>query len=216
MVSYIYGIHGPDGKIRYVGSTINPAQRMRQHRHVAFVDSNHEYRLDRSAWIREVGRNNISMRILDVVPDEIRAPMERIWISDLLEMGMHLFNLGNTPRGSSNWNSMSAKISAYRSTPEARSAQAEVARRVLRKPEYVEKIRQLVRSPERRAAASLRSRGERSGNAKLTESNVREIIARGKYAPYSEIAEQYCVKACTIGDILRGKTWKHIDRGGGV
>lgn len=52
--------------------------------------------------------------------------------------------------------------------------------------------------------------GERSGRAKLTEQQVREILAlRGKRR-LSDIAAEYAVGMTTIRHIQRGICWKHL------
>lgn len=56
------------------------------------------------------------------------------------------------------------------------------------------------------------ARGERDGNAKLTEDHVRAI--RGAYATgrmtQRELAERYGVTRPLIGYIVRGKIWRHL------
>ena len=56
----------------------------------------------------------------------------------------------------------------------------------------------------------LKPRGHEFYNAKLTEADIQEIKAHGKYATYQEIADRYSVTKATIRDVLIGKTWKHI------
>ena len=52
-------------------------------------------------------------------------------------------------------------------------------------------------------------KGERHSNAKLTEKNVRDIRRRKK-EPVAHLASIYGVSAYTIKDILRKRTWKHV------
>ena len=63
-------------------------------------------------------------------------------------------------------------------------------------------------------AKTYSKRGELAGNSKLTENNVVEAIKlynTGNYT-YNEIAIMFGVKLHTIGAIIRGTNWKHIDR----
>jgi hypothetical protein len=57
-----------------------------------------------------------------------------------------------------------------------------------------------------------RARGERHGKARLTSDQAREI--RALYAGGDQtlvgLAKRFGVDACTIGDIVHGRTWKHI------
>lgn len=53
--------------------------------------------------------------------------------------------------------------------------------------------------------------GSRHPNAKLTESGVRTIRALyAKGRSYKKIALEFGVASATIGDIIRGTSWKHI------
>jgi group I intron endonuclease len=56
--------------------------------------------------------------------------------------------------------------------------------------------------------------GEAVGSAKMTKDSVKEAIklyATGQYT-YKQIAEMFNVKPHTIGAIVRGTNWKHIER----
>lgn len=59
-----------------------------------------------------------------------------------------------------------------------------------------------------RGRASLRH-GEHNGKARLTWIAVRRIrrVYSGKYGELTDLARYYGVDACTIGDIVAGRTW---------
>lgn len=60
------------------------------------------------------------------------------------------------------------------------------------------------------------AKGERVGTSKLTSKEVAEIIAFKRHNPKltrRELAAQYGVTTVNIGHILRGRSWRHIDRG---
>lgn len=55
------------------------------------------------------------------------------------------------------------------------------------------------------------ARGERTGSAKLTEENVREIRTLGSQGwSQRELGARFGVSGVAAGQILRGKTWKHV------
>lgn len=63
-----------------------------------------------------------------------------------------------------------------------------------------------------REVLGYRCKGEDSSNAKLTESDVREIIRKyktGKYT-YAEIAKDYPVHHAHLCSIVKRKLWKHL------
>lgn len=56
-----------------------------------------------------------------------------------------------------------------------------------------------------------RSRGERVGNSKLTESDIRAIRAAKGTASQAAIGKQFGVSQSLIGHILRGGCWSWLD-----
>lgn len=53
--------------------------------------------------------------------------------------------------------------------------------------------------------------GERNGEAKLTEAQVRQIIVLGKSrATHKGIAAAFGISKTQVGRIIRGASWKHI------
>jgi hypothetical protein len=55
-------------------------------------------------------------------------------------------------------------------------------------------------------------KGSQNGRAKLTESDV-AIIKASPETPQYQLAQNFGVQACTIKDILAGKTWKSVPPG---
>lgn len=209
---HIYGLHGPDGVVRYVGSTVNVAHRLAQHRHSARSGHSKEWDFPRSRWMREVGVESVSLRVLEVVKFDIGKAIEKEWISNLLS-SRSLFNVMHaSAEAKEEW---SHKWSKSRWTPDRIAKQAEIGRANLRSEQSVAKVAAIVRSPERRKMASDRMRGEGHNMAILTEAQAIEIIANGRKPgeKNSDIADRYGVTASCIGAVLRGQTWKHLDRG---
>lgn len=54
--------------------------------------------------------------------------------------------------------------------------------------------------------------GERNGQSKLTEGQVREILAVGSYpyGTYARLAREYGVSPTTIRGIVTGRYWSHV------
>ena len=57
------------------------------------------------------------------------------------------------------------------------------------------------------------ARGERAGNAVLTESIVRDmkLLYRGSKLSVSAVAERFGVKRETARSVLTGRTWRHVE-----
>ena len=58
--------------------------------------------------------------------------------------------------------------------------------------------------------SGLKPAGEQWYNAKLSEEDVIEILKRGKYSTYENIAKEYGVTKATIRDVLTRRTWKSV------
>lgn len=56
-----------------------------------------------------------------------------------------------------------------------------------------------------------KARGEQHGKSKLTDEQVREILALKGTATYQEIADMYGVALSTVSNILSRKIWKHVE-----
>lgn len=56
------------------------------------------------------------------------------------------------------------------------------------------------------------AKGERNGQAKLTEADVREIrrLSTGKRGEFTALAARFNVGSRQIADIIKGKAWPHI------
>jgi hypothetical protein len=56
------------------------------------------------------------------------------------------------------------------------------------------------------------ARGEKAGTAKLTECQVREILALRGRMIQREIARRFRISRQTISDIWCGRSWRHVRR----
>lgn len=60
-------------------------------------------------------------------------------------------------------------------------------------------------------ALPAKARGERNGNSRLTEQQVREVLAAPKsWGMCTQFATRFNVTTAAISDIFRGRTWGHI------
>lgn len=97
---YIYGLYDPrDGKLRYVGKTINLQARLWDH--VTKAKSGEEN--GKSEWIGELLALNLQpeVRVLEETDEDGWAEAEKRWIADCLTQGYDLLNVskggGNPP-----------------------------------------------------------------------------------------------------------------------
>lgn len=57
-----------------------------------------------------------------------------------------------------------------------------------------------------------KANGERCGSSKLTENEVLEILSLKNKMRNTDIANAFDINKCTITDIFKNRTWKHIKR----
>ena len=78
---FIYGLHGGDGVIRYVGMSSNPHRRLKQH--VREAIRHHNRNRHKEAWIRLTLANGCEVQcvVLQQCSDEDWQDAERQWIS---------------------------------------------------------------------------------------------------------------------------------------
>lgn len=72
---FIYGLHGSDGLIRYVGRSRWPYRRLRDHQRLRYSMTNNEA----SGWLRSEG-DALRMVVLDVAESLTGSAEERSWI----------------------------------------------------------------------------------------------------------------------------------------
>lgn len=63
---------------------------------------------------------------------------------------------------------------------------------------------------DRRKHGKPYARGEQTGSAKLTNADVRDILALAGNESQRALARQFGVSHSAIGSILRGETWAHV------
>lgn len=87
-IGIVYGLHGGDGVIRYIGSTTDPRTKLLEHRASARRATNN--RLHR--WIDNAGPENIGMLLLRTVPASTLDQAEQHIIGQALGAGLSLLN----------------------------------------------------------------------------------------------------------------------------
>lgn len=71
-------------------------------------------------------------------------------------------------------------------------------------------------SEKQKEATSIANRGSKHGNSKLKENDVIKILSlRNNGLTYKEIANKFNISYDTVGNIVRGETWTHINRKAG-
>lgn len=125
-ITYIYALKSPEGEVRYIGKTVNPIGRLRQHIHSAKTSRYHN-----ANWIRSIlarGDRPV-MDVLYAVPEgEPWQEYEKYFIGAYRAMG---FKLTNVHDGGG---------SDFDTSPEAVSRRVEAARASRQTAEYKEKM----------------------------------------------------------------------------
>jgi group I intron endonuclease len=94
-LSYIYGLECPiEGKIRYIGKTVDPENRLSKHIHESCRNRTHK-----DKWLSKLLQQNLRPKlvILEEVPEELSSEREIYWIAKYKSMGFKLTN--GTPGG---------------------------------------------------------------------------------------------------------------------
>lgn len=191
----------------------------------------------RSAWWKNiVAKHGLVVRIQKHFQDESAAFASEIeTIAILRDLGYELCNLtdgGEGPSGAMRGEETRAKMSAAKSTPEARAAQAEWNQRRWSKPEarlaQAERVRQRMASPEARLAVAERNRqrwsnpeeraaqsermsGESSPTARLSDDACRTVFRlRAQGLSQDKIAAQIGCSQTHVSRILSGEFRRNI------
>lgn len=87
-IAYIYALTADDGRVRYIGKTVNPAGRIANHRNCSKPKSYV------GRWINGVRREgqSVQMSILESCPESAWEDRERRWISHGRSLGWSLTN----------------------------------------------------------------------------------------------------------------------------
>lgn len=187
----------PDAGIRYVGlTTMLLRERVRSHISLARNGGG----LPVSKWIRKHGENQIVAAVLEECGDKSPSDLEVKWIADLKASGASLLNMTSGGFGFSNPEE-EARIRLSQSM-KARNGRHDT-------PEYRARISAGVK---RSYADGTRKPNTGVTWSKLTEAQVMDIIARSGKESCAALALEMGVNPMTVLNVIKGKTWKHIDR----
>lgn len=198
---FVYGLYSTeDGVVRYIGQTTWRIE-ARRNLHLAEAarppGTSHCHR-----WIRKVLRSGYEIGVSLLEAEALWDVAERKWIAEYREKHPGLLtNISDGGCGlAAPW-------------PEERKQKM----RRPKSPETREKIRKHLASPEMRKKMALgqrgniRGRGEKNGEAVLTEAKVIEIHKHLRDGtPLSVIAKMYAVSKPAVSKIRTGRTWKHL------
>jgi predicted nucleic acid-binding Zn ribbon protein len=90
MKIYIYSLEHPiTKKVRYIGKTRNPKQRLKAHLNPARYKPTHKFN-----WIKKLKNDGLKpiLKVLDSVPEEEWKFWEKYWIEQFKQWGFNLVN----------------------------------------------------------------------------------------------------------------------------
>lgn len=185
MTVYIYGLWDPrDGRLRYIGKTVNPRARFYRH----LVDYDRGKITHCSTWVKGIlqSGNKPMMEILEEVTPETWQEIERDWIAQARTYGLDLVNMvsggsgGRTP-----------------GTPMPEEVKQKISQKLKGRDAYW--LKGKARTEAEKQAISLANKGRKprlgmhnrpETNAKIGASN--SIVLRGR--KLSETEKQRCYK----------------------
>lgn len=209
-MTVVYQIRNKYSGRVYVGSTVDYTARKSKHLCMLRKGDHRNRRLQKDYEIYGMGA--FVFEVLEEVPCKAeRYEREQFWIDCLSD---NLYNiLPNAGRALGRVHIEPTKRKVSESSKGRRPSEATLlasAKSRRGRPLPEETRLKMSESHKRRDA-----RGSRSSNAKLTESNVADILDR-LYAGdlQKDIAEEYGVAKSTISHISQGNTWTNVPRKG--
>lgn len=199
----IYGLYSTeDGEIRYIGQTrISLETRLAQHLGDAGRKNERKLKSHCYRWIRKTLRNGHRIGIQLLEADAEYEVAERQWIAIFRQrFPGRLTNISDGGEGYTGQRSLAWRIAKRRPRSEETKAK-------MRKPKSLQMRQRLSAS----LRGNSRGRGERNGEAKLTEAQVLEIRSRMRGGEsLSSLAAAYGVSKAAMSKIRCGRTWKHL------
>ncbi len=180
---YIYTLEN-EGKIFYIGKTIDPKTRLRKHKSESKLK-----RTYKEKFINKVlyDGGKIELNILDTVEYDNVDFWEIYWISQFRQWGFNLCNGSDGGEGGNNFKGRKHSDETKAILREHRLKQNEIN-------------------------GIIKFNGESNGRSKLTNEKVLEIrrLRDENNTSYGKLSLQFGVSKPVIIDICKRKKWKHI------
>jgi hypothetical protein len=203
MTGSIYALCDPvTEEIRYVGQTIRTkAKRLYRHMYEAKQRQTHVHR-----WIMSLASEPL-FRVLAVVPRSQLNKAERRWIAKLRQTGARLTNLTDGGEGLKGYVATAETCRKISIAKQGHTVSAAARKKI----GDASRGRKASDETRRKMSRSLRNRdvvGSATSNAKLTETQVREI--RASSLSQRKLAAMYGVGCSAITSIKLYRTWRHV------
>jgi group I intron endonuclease len=201
-----------NGKL-YIGKSFSPKKRFSKH--LTISNNKEKYIKDYSvihAAIAKYGKENFSFNIIKALNNEDEAYLEEEYLINYLkEMGVSIYNVtdGGKGVGSGTSHPMYGKTHTEKSITQMIAS----SHKGKDNHNYGKIFSSEIRSKMSKTKKDNQSaRGEKNSQAKLNETQVREIkaILKEKILSLNKIAKQFNTSKRNILRIKQNKTWKHI------
>lgn len=221
----IYCYTNLENNKKYIGQTINPQQRYRQHKSSAYNEKNEEYNSPFHRAIRKYGFENFNYEVLAESEDiEILNQMEILLIQKYKTKVPNGYNIEDGGKNSSKPKSKEQKIKLTWGQAELSEEEIIELRKAYSRKESPKKIYdELYRDrlhynsflniwSGRRYKNIMPELLEKGRHTKLNEDLVREIRKDKKEnnLSYNKLAEKYNISKSTVADIITERTWKNV------
>lgn len=179
---FVYGLHLGDDRVRYVGQTFNPSERLRKHKSNAKNGATSPV----YQWMRRQGTGKVRMMILRECGTRDEADAAEIeLIATYREIEPELLNV--SPGGVSFDETSPETKAKIVATTKARIAAGLIEDRMT-------------------------GHHEDNVSAKITEAQAKEIISRMWFEKTTAIADSMGIVESIVIHIKYGNTWRHLER----
>ena len=180
---YIYTLEN-DGRIFYIGKTIDAKTRLRKHKSESKLKRTYKEKFINKILI---DGGDIKLKILDTVEYGMEDFWEVYWISQFRQWGFNLCNGSNGGEGGANFK-------GRKHSDETKLKLRDI------------KLKQIELN------GVIKFNGEANGRSKLTSEQVLEIrrLRADNNTSYGKLSLQFGVSKTVIMEIIKRKKWKHI------
>lgn len=211
---YIYGLHDPrTGELRYIGKSDNPRGRLTQH----MQEARGTHRCNWVQSLKSVGLKPI-LTVIDATPSGSDwAWMERVYIASARAVGLRLTNIADGGEGTRGIppETLRRMAEARRGVNQSDETKAKRSAALKGRSFHTDYQRQRIREAAATRVITQEVRDHcRDRMQKLTDDQVRQIrqrVAAGERRVL--LAEEFAVAAGTIGNVVIGRTYGHVQDG---